>query len=122
MKLYNRAAAETVHSQDVRGLSNTSTGKSAARGADASWDRVQFSGDLGRLARIFSTYYASRANRVQVLAAQHQSGNYRPDSAATSQGMVTEALVAGTQLDAGRDGDRATGGRASSNSSVPASS
>ena len=96
MKLYDRAGAETVHSQHVRRLSNTSTRKSADRGADASWDRVQFSGNLGRLARIFSTYDATRANRVQVLAAQHQSGNYRPDSAATSLGIVREALAAGT--------------------------
>jgi hypothetical protein len=60
-------------------------------------DRVEFSGIFGRLARTLSTYDTSLANRVQALAAEYQSGNYRPDSAATSQAMVREALAAGTQ-------------------------
>jgi hypothetical protein len=106
MKLHDRAptAAETVHPQDVRKLSNASTATPATNGANASSDRVEFSGNLGRLARALSTYGTSRANRVQALAAQYQSGNYRPDSSATSQAMVRAALVAGTQLDPGHDG------------------
>jgi hypothetical protein len=49
------------------------------------------------LSRTLTTYDTSRANHVQALAAQFQSGNYRPDSAATSRGMVSEALAAGTK-------------------------
>jgi hypothetical protein len=95
MKLHDRASTTTgaVHIQDVRKPSNTGTGKSVAGGADAFSDRVEFSANLGWLARTLSPYEASRANHVQALAAQHQSGNYRPDSFATSQGMVREALV-----------------------------
>lgn len=119
MKLHDRAptAAETVHTQDVRKPSNVSTAKPATSGAEASSDHVEFSGNLGRLARALSTYGTSRANRVQALAAQYLSGNYRPDSVATSQAMVREALVARTQL-----GPGATGGRASLNATVSANS
>jgi hypothetical protein len=38
---------------------------------------------------------SARANRVQALAFEYQSGTYRPDSAATSRGMVAEALSDG---------------------------
>jgi hypothetical protein len=97
MKVYDRglAPAETGQTQDVQKLTNGS-GKSASRSADSSGDRVEFSGSLGRLSRTLSTYDTSRASRVQSLAAQYQSGNYRPDSAATSRGMVGEALATGT--------------------------
>ena len=99
MKVYDRGltAAETGHTQDIQKLSNTSSGKSSTKGADSSGDRVEFSGNLGRLSRTLSAYDTSRASRVQALAAQYQSGNYRPDSVAISRGMVSEALGAGTQ-------------------------
>jgi anti-sigma28 factor (negative regulator of flagellin synthesis) len=96
MKVYDRGLtpAETGNTQDIQKLSN-STGKSATRGASTSGDHVEFSGNLGRLSRTLSTYDNSRASRVQALAAQYQSGNYRPDSAATSRGMLSEAVAAG---------------------------
>jgi anti-sigma28 factor (negative regulator of flagellin synthesis) len=97
MKVYDRGltGAESAHTQDVQKLGSNSTGKSSTRGGDASGDRVEFSGNLGMLSRTLSTYDTSRASRVQALAAQFQSGNYRPDSAATSRGMISEALAAG---------------------------
>ena len=98
MKVYDRGltAAETGHTQDIQKLGNTGSGKSAVKGADSSGDRVEFSGTLGRLSRTLSSYDTGRANHVQALAAQYRSGNYRPDSAVISRGMVSEALGAGT--------------------------
>ncbi len=97
MKVYDRGLtpAETGQTQDVQKLNNSSSGKSTNRGADPSGDRVEFSGSLGRLSRTISTYDSGRANHIASLAAQYQSGNYLPNSAATSQGMVSEALGAG---------------------------
>jgi hypothetical protein len=94
MKVYDRSltAAETGHAQDVQKLSNGSGGKSGTRGADAG-DRVEFSSTLGRLARTLTSSDNDRAQRVQVLAAQYQSGNYRPDSAITSRAMLNDALA-----------------------------
>jgi hypothetical protein len=95
MKVYDRGltAAETGHTQDVQKLTS-GAGKSGVKSDDASGDRVEFSGTLGRLSRTISAYESARGSRVQALAAQYQSGNYRPDSAATSRGMLTEALGA----------------------------
>jgi hypothetical protein len=97
MKVYDRGltGAETAHTQDVQKLGNNSAGKSGTRGADPSGDRVEFSGNLGMLSRTLSTYDTGRANRVRALATQYQSGSYRPDSAATSRGIISEALAAG---------------------------
>ena len=95
MKLHNRtAAAEASPAQGVRKLSNTSVGRSATAGADASSDRIDFSSSLSSLARTLSTYETSRSTRVQALAAEYRGGHYRPDSAATSRDMVSGALVA----------------------------
>jgi hypothetical protein len=96
MKVYDRGltAAETGQTQDVQKL-NSGSGKTATRGADTSGDRVEFSGNLGRLSRTLATYETGRASRVQALAAQYQGGTYRPDSAAISRGLVGEALSAG---------------------------
>jgi len=96
MKVYDRGLtpAETGQTQDVQKLTGGS-GKSANRAAAASGDRVEFSGNLGRLSRTLSTYDTARATRVQALATQYQSGNYHPDSSATSRGMVSEAISAG---------------------------
>jgi hypothetical protein len=55
------------------------------------------SGTLSRLSRTLTTFETTQANRVQALAVQYQSGNYRPDSAATSKGLVSEAMSAGLQ-------------------------
>jgi hypothetical protein len=57
-------------------------------------DRVEFSGTLSRLSRTLATFESSQANRVQALAVEYQSGNYKPDSAATSRGLVAEAISA----------------------------
>jgi len=97
MKVYDRGltAAETGQTQDVQKLSN-SAGRSATKGADAGGDRVEFSGNLGRLSRTLSAFESSRASRVQALAAQYQTGKYVPNSAAISRGMLSDALNSGS--------------------------
>ena len=71
------------------------TGRSTPAGGNG--DRVEFSGTLGRLSRVLSTFQADRANRVQALAAQYQSGTYRTDSAATSRALIAESLGSAPQ-------------------------
>ena len=100
MKLNDRGPTSPVQAaQDVRKPGNTNTGGSIAKDAGLSRDGIEFSEDLGRLARSLSTYGNSRASRVQALAAQYRSGNYQPDALATSQGMVREALAFGPKKD-----------------------
>jgi len=70
-------------------------GKTSANGVDGSNDRVEFSGTLSRLSRTLTTFESSRASRVQALAANYQSGSYRPNAAATSKGLIADAMSAG---------------------------
>ncbi|HWB87419.1 MAG TPA: flagellar biosynthesis anti-sigma factor FlgM [Bryobacteraceae bacterium] len=98
MKVYDRSltgasALETGRAQESQNAGQA--GKSAASGAGSSGDRVEFSGTLSRLSHAMATHDSARANRIQALAAQFQSGTYKPDSTATSRGIVSEGLSAG---------------------------
>ena len=102
MKIYDgnltgTSAAETGRAHETQNLNRAGTGKSPTLGTDGSSDSVEFSGTLSRLSRTLATFETTQASRVQALAHQYQSGNYRPDSAATSKGMVAEAMSAGLQ-------------------------
>ena len=55
-------------------------------------DSVQFSSTLGSLSRAMGSDSSARQAKVQALAAQYQSGNYRPSSAAIAEGMLAEAI------------------------------
>jgi hypothetical protein len=57
---------------------------------------VELSSNLGRLSQAISSFSSQRAERVQSLAAEYQSGSYRPDAQATSRAMITDALTAGS--------------------------
>jgi hypothetical protein len=50
---------------------------------------------LGQLSRALTAFESSRATRIQTLTANYRSGNFKPDSAATSKGLVAEAMSAG---------------------------
>lgn len=99
MKVYDSnltssTAAQSGRTQETQKLDRSENTRSGS-GRSGSEDHVELSGALGRLSSAMASYGSSRASRVQALAAQYQSGNYRPDSFATSQGMVSEALSAG---------------------------
>ena len=100
MKVYDSnltgtAAAGTGRTQDAQKPGRSE--KSGTAGSGGPVDRVEFSNALGSLSRAISIDGSSRASRVQALAAQYQSGSYRPDSAATSRAMVSESLAGGIQ-------------------------
>jgi len=100
MKVYDSNLAGTSGAQTGRTLETQKTDRSAspqtgATGGANTGDRVEFSGTLGRLSQAMAAHDSSRASRVQSLAAQYRSGTYRPDSLATSKGMVSEAVSAG---------------------------
>ena len=95
--LTGASAAETGRAQEAQNLSRAGTVKSPALGVDGSSDRVEFSGTMSQLSRALAAFQSTRANRVQALAVEYQSGRYKPDPAATSKGLVSEALSAGLQ-------------------------
>src|SRR4051812_46934306 len=81
--LTGAAAAEAGRTQKVDRFESGSSRATAGLGGD----RVELSGALGNLSKAMASYETGRSNKVHALAAQYQSGNYRPDSAATSRGM-----------------------------------
>jgi hypothetical protein len=103
MKIYDQnltgtSAPEMGRAQESQKLSRAGSGSSTTRsGVDGSDDRVEFSGTLSRLSRALTTFESTRASRVQALAVEYQSGKYQPDAAATSRGLVAEAISDGLQ-------------------------
>lgn len=103
MKIYDgnltgTSAPETGRAQESQKLNRAGSGTSTTRGGvDGSSDRVEFSGALSRLSRALTAFESTRANRVQALAVEYQSGKYQPDAAATSKGLVAEAISDGLQ-------------------------
>jgi hypothetical protein len=96
--LTGTSASETGRAQESQNLSRLGTGKSATSGGvDRSNDRVEFSGTLSQLSRAVTSLESTRASRIQALTVAYQGGNYKPDSAATSKGIVDDALSAGLQ-------------------------
>jgi hypothetical protein len=101
MKVYDSnltgtTAAQAGRSQETQKPDQTDNTRFHQAGS-RSEDRVELSSTLGRLSKAMAAYGSSRASQVQALAAQYQAGRYRPDSLATSRGMVSEALNAGTR-------------------------
>lgn len=101
MKVYDRnlsgaSTAEAGRAQETQQLDRSGQARTGSS-RSGSEDRVELSSTLTRLSRALSASGSSRASQVQALAAQYQSGNYRPNSLATSRGMVSEALSAGTK-------------------------
>ena len=88
------SAAETGRAQEVQQTDRHETKTTGSGKADGS-DRVELSGTLGRLSRAMSVFESDRGSRVQTLSEQYQSGNYHANSAATSRGIISEALSAG---------------------------
>jgi hypothetical protein len=98
MKVYDSnltgtSAAQTGRTQETQKGGNQNARTGAVK--SGSEDRVEFSSTLSRLSNAMAADGSSRASHVQALAAQYQSGKYRPDSSATSKGMVSEALSEG---------------------------
>ena len=101
MKIYDSnlsgtAASETRGSQDVqRSGGKNRTGQVSSMGSGV--DQVELSGTLGQISRTLSAFQSGRANRVQALAAQYQSGSFHPDSMAIGQSIVQEMMNARLQ-------------------------
>jgi len=97
VNLTGTSAAESGRAQEAQRSGSTGGARTGGTGANGTGDRVEFSSTLGSLAQAMSADGSARESRVQALAAQYQSGNYQPDSVATSKGMVSEALSMGGQ-------------------------
>lgn len=87
--------ASTGGSQEAQKTGRSGAPQNGAANGAQSGDRVEFSAGLGQLSRAISSYGSERSSQVESLAALYRSGNYQPDSAATSRAMISEALSGG---------------------------
>jgi anti-sigma28 factor (negative regulator of flagellin synthesis) len=94
VNLTGPSAAESGRAQETQKSGRSGSGGAGGAATSGSGDSVEFSSTLGRLSQTMQSYGSARASRVQSLSTQYQGGNYRPDSVATSKGMVTDALQA----------------------------
>ena len=97
MRIYDRdltgtASAESGRSQETQKADRDATTSRTSQSGTNSGDRVELSSGLASVSRALTAYGSSRASKVQQLTAQFQSGTYRPDSLAISQGLVAQAL------------------------------
>jgi flagellar biosynthesis anti-sigma factor FlgM len=100
MRIYDQnltgaAAAESGRSAEAQKADREAGTPLTGSGSGGSGDRVELSSALASVSRALTSYQADRAGKVQSLTVQVRSGRYQPDSQATSQGMVSEALRAG---------------------------
>ena len=98
MRIYDQnptgpSVKETAKSQETQRTTGMGTTRTAAAGG--SEDRVELSSTLDTLSRALAADDAKRSERVDVLTALYAGGNFRADSQATSQGIVSDALAHG---------------------------
>lgn len=101
MRIYDQsltgtAASDTGRSQEAQKADRDAT-TSSSQSATSSGDRVELSSGLATVSHALAAYGSSRADKVQQLTAQFQSGSYQPSSLAISQGMVAQAIAGGAQ-------------------------
>jgi hypothetical protein len=86
---------ETARAAETQRADRETGARAGGSAASGGGDRIELSNALGSLSRVLSSYGSDRAGRVQTLTAQYQSGQYQANAAATSRGMVAEALAGG---------------------------
>jgi anti-sigma28 factor (negative regulator of flagellin synthesis) len=84
------SAVEAGRAQEAKRLDGGAASQAAA--SKYGGDRVELSSTSASLSRTMAAHRSAADAKVQELAAQYQSGRYRADSAATSRGMVAEAM------------------------------
>jgi hypothetical protein len=101
MRIYNRdltgtGTAESGRAQEAQKPERSATAASSGSGS-GSGDRVELSSGLASVSRALGANNSDRTNRVQQLTAEFGSGDYQPNSLATSQGIVAEAISSGAR-------------------------
>ena len=83
-------AAETTRTSDTQSLNRSESTSSAA--VEPSAASSGLSATLGKISQALSSFNVQHAIRVQALTSLYQSGQYQPDSAATSSAMLEQAF------------------------------
>src|SRR5579872_7429932 len=91
-------AAESGPTQQTQRTGRQGSSQSSSGSTNGNnGDQVELSSTLGSLSRAMSAFGGDRQDRIGELSAQYQNGTYQPNSAATSQGLISEALASGAR-------------------------
>jgi hypothetical protein len=99
MRVYDRnltgaAAAETSRTETHGPDRADGRSRNVAAGDG---DRVELSGSFERISRAVASDASGRAEKVQQIASQYESGRYQADSVATSRALVNETIASSVQ-------------------------
>ena len=86
------SAVEPGRTPEAQHTDRVSSSRVGGSSTSSNGDRVELSNALGSLSRVLSSFGSSRADHVQALAAQYQSGQYQPDALSTSRGLLADAI------------------------------
>ena len=96
MKIENGTSLGSASATGAAGVAGADAAgrREAGRGVDsANSDSAEISGLAGKISQALNQDSANRAATVQQLSAAVANGQYNPDSAAVSRGIVGEALT-----------------------------
>lgn len=86
------AGLETGRTPDTHGAERAGSTAGSQVSESQGGDRVEISGTAGLVSQALGTGSAQRTQHIQQLAADYRSGNYRPNSLATSRAIIQDAL------------------------------
>ena len=90
--LNSTAASQSTKAQEVQN-STSQAARKAAAGQSAQTDQVEISSFSTKVMQAASADSPERTAKVEKLAAEYKAGRYQPDSAATSRGIVNDAML-----------------------------
>ncbi len=90
--LNNAAASQLGQARQTEAVAPGGAKKATGAQAQSQTDRVQLSNLSGQLLQLAGVDSPERAARVEQLAADFKAGRYQPNAAATSRGIVDDAM------------------------------
>jgi hypothetical protein len=90
--LNGAAGLQTGRTPDTHAAERAGSTSGSQVSESQSGDRVEISGTAGLISQALGTGSVERAQRIQQLATDYRSGNYQPNSLATSKAIVQDAL------------------------------
>jgi hypothetical protein len=92
--LTGAAAGSSARAENTQKAGSSPSSEPQSSSRSTAGDHVEFSGTLGRLSQALSNQGTQRAASVAALGAAYQSGNYVPNAAGASKGLISEGLSA----------------------------
>jgi hypothetical protein len=92
LNLNGAAGLQTGRTPETHGAERAGSTPGSQVSESQGGDRVEISGTAGLVSQALGAGAADRTQRIQQLTTDYRSGNYRPNSLATSQAVVQDAL------------------------------